>query len=130
MSTSFYGYLMGRSGRLHVFNRFQNKRIQFKWLNIKGKLASLHLGNIQQVANQLGEPAELGIHASEIMQPLLIALLLQAALQNLRKTLQTGHSSFEFVTRHADEFVFALFFFVRFSDIAKNRYSEFHSSRS
>src|SRR5450759_722117 len=130
MSSSRYGYLMGRNGRLHVFYRLQNKRIQFKWLNVKGKLASLHLGNIQQVADQLGEPAELSIHASEIMQPLLIALLLQAALQNLRKALQTGHRSFEFMARHTDELVFALFLLVGFGDIAKNRNGEFHSSRS
>src|SRR3984893_12814930 len=127
MSSSLYGYLMGRRGRLHVFYRFQNKRIQFKWLNIKGKLAGLHLGSIQQVTDELGEPVELGIHASEIMQPLLISLLLQAALQNLRKALQTGHRSFEFMARHTDELVFALFFLVGFGHVAKNRDGEFHS---
>src|ERR1700680_503095 len=127
ISASFYGYLMGRCSCLHIFYRFHNKRIQFKWLNIKGKLAGLHFGNIQQVADELGEPVELSIHASEIMQTLLISLLLQAALQNLRKALQTGHRSFEFMARHTDELVFALFFLVGFGHVAKNRDGEFHS---
>src|SRR5579872_5106043 len=60
----------------------------------------------------------LSIHASEVMQPFLLSLRGQASLQEDEKSLETGDRRFEFVARHTDKLIFALFQFLTFGDIA------------
>src|SRR6202035_4480144 len=60
----------------------------------------------------------LSIHASEVMQPFLLSLRGQASLQKGEKALETGDRRFEFVARHTDKLIFALFQLLTFGDIA------------
>src|SRR5947209_3968824 len=100
---------MGRGRSLYIFHALIDESVQVKWLGSQRQFPRLHARDIQQIADEVGELIELGIHAREVMESLRIPLFCQATLEYIGKAFETRHGCFQFVACHADELVLAAF---------------------